>query len=35
MLLSSVERREFYTSYNQFVLNPYEVLILELKISQA
>lgn len=31
MLLSSVERKEFYTSYNQFVLNPYEVLLLEVK----
>jgi alpha-glucosidase len=34
MLLSSAGRREFYTSYNRFVLNPYEVLILELKNPQ-
>ncbi|MEI7846243.1 MAG: alpha-amylase family glycosyl hydrolase [Chloroflexota bacterium] len=31
LLFSSVERKEFYTSYNQFVLNPYEVLLLEVK----
>jgi alpha-glucosidase len=33
MLLSTAGRREFYTSHNQFVLNPHEVLILEAKIS--
>ena len=31
MLLSSVGRKEFYTSYNQFVLNPFEVLIVEVR----
>jgi glycosidase len=33
MLFTSVGRKEFYTSYNQFVLNPYEVLILEAQTS--
>jgi alpha-glucosidase len=32
MLFTSVGRKEFYTSYNQFLLNPYEVLILETQI---
>jgi alpha-glucosidase len=32
MLFTSVGRKEFYTSYNQFVLNPYEVLILETQV---
>lgn len=33
MLLSSIGRKEFYTSHNQFVLKPYEVLLLESKAS--
>ena len=32
MLFSSIGRKEFYTSHNQFVLNPYEVLLLESKV---
>ena len=35
MLLSSAGRREFYTSHNQFVLNPCEVLLLESKVSSS
>jgi alpha-glucosidase len=35
MLLSSVGRKEFYTSHNQFLLNPYEILLLESKVSPA
>ena len=31
ILFSSVGRKEFFTSYHQFVLNPYEVLLLEIR----
>ena len=34
IIFSSLPRKEFYTSYNQFVLNPYEVLLLHVKTSQ-
>ncbi len=29
ILVSNVKRKEFYTSHNQFLLNPHEILILE------
>ena len=35
MLLSNVGRKEFYTSYNQFVLNPYEVLLVQVNPQAA
>ena len=31
LLLSTAGRKEFYTSYHQFVLNPYEILLVEAK----
>lgn len=31
ILLSSVNRKEFYTSHHQFLLNPHEVLLLEIE----
>ncbi len=31
ILISSAGRKDFYTSHNQFMLNPHEVLLLELK----
>ncbi len=35
ILLSSVKRKEFYTSYNQFLLNPHEILILEIETESG